>query len=83
MAEGLSELKAREAEMAREWQWLNDASHTVAGAMAHDENARAFRLMHSQAMAVGQRRIEIGLRIAELEGVPSVTKHPSRSLQSL
>jgi len=31
---------------------------------------KAFRLMQQQAMAVGQRRVEVGLRIAALVGPP-------------
>lgn len=68
MSETLAEFRAREAEIAREWTWLNDALNSVARAMADNEDARAFRLLHAQAMAVGQRRVELSLRIAELEG---------------
>jgi hypothetical protein len=35
---------------------------------AEQGDAQAFRLMQAQAMAVGQRRIELSMRIAELEG---------------
>ena len=65
--EGLAELRAREEELAREWQWLNDALNTVARVRAEHCDAQAFRLMQAQAMAVGQRRIEMSLRIAQLE----------------
>ena len=66
--ESLVELRAREAEVAREWQWLHDALNTVARARAENGDAAAFRLMQAQAMRVGQRRIELSLRIAAIEG---------------
>jgi hypothetical protein len=66
--EGLAELRAREEELAREWQWLNGALNEVARARAEQGDAQAFRLMQAQVMAVGQRRIEMSLRIAQLEG---------------
>ena len=69
--EPLVALKAREAELAREWQWLVEALNTVARARAEQGDAHAFRLMQAQCMAVGQRRVEVGLRIAALEGAPT------------
>ena len=66
--ESLAELRAREAEVAREWQWLHDSLNTVARARSENGDAAAFRLMQAQAMRVGQRRIELSLRIAEIEG---------------
>ena len=66
--EGLAELRAREEELAREWQWLNDALNEVARVRAEHGDAQAFRLMQAQVMAVGQRGIEMSLRIAQLEG---------------
>jgi hypothetical protein len=66
--ESLAELRAREDEIAREWQWLHETLNEVARVRAEDGDAEAFRLMQAQAMRVGQRRIEIGMRIVELEG---------------
>jgi hypothetical protein len=66
--ESVAELRAREQEVAREWQWLHEALNTVARVRAENGDAAAFRLMQSQAMRVGQRRIELSLRIAEMEG---------------
>lgn len=63
--ESLAELRAREAEVAREWQWLHDALNTVARARAEDGDAAAFQLMQAQAMRVGQRRVELSLQIAQ------------------
>ena len=64
----LRELRAIEQEIEREWRWLIDALNVVARARADHADAQAFRLMQQQAMAVGQRRVEVGLRIAALLG---------------
>lgn len=73
-------LRAREEEVAREWEWLHEAVNRVANTMARDDNIAstevvptavaatdAFRLLQHQAMAVGQRRVELRLRLAALE----------------
>jgi hypothetical protein len=69
--------EAAEAEVAREWRWLHDALNEIARVRAEQGDAQAFRLMQAQAMAVGQRRIELSMRIAELERIgaagPEVT----------
>ena len=65
--DGLAELRARQQESEREWQWLHDALNVVARARAEQGDAAAFRLMQGQAMRVGQRRVELDVRIAELE----------------
>lgn len=65
--DSISELRAREDEVAREWEWLNEALNLVARARAEDETDNAFRLLQQQAMAVGQRRVELRLRMADLE----------------
>ena len=67
MVDKLVELRAREEELGREWQWLVDALNTVAKARAEQGDAHAFRLMQQQAMRVGQRRVEVRLAMAELE----------------
>jgi len=69
--ESVTELKAREQELEREWRWLVEALNTVARARAEQGDAYAFRLMQAQCMAVGQRRVEMNLRIAALEGPPA------------
>jgi hypothetical protein len=66
--ESVAELRAREQEVAREWEWLHDALNTVARVRAENGDAAAFRLMLSQAMRADQRRIELSLRIAKMEG---------------
>jgi hypothetical protein len=42
--------------------------NAIARVRAENGDAAAFRLMQAQAMRVGQRRIELSLRIAEIEG---------------
>ena len=68
MAESLVELRAAEREVAREWQWLHDTLNEIARVRAERGDAEAFRRMQAQAMVVGQRRIELSMRIARLEG---------------
>lgn len=67
MPESIAELRAREEEIGREWQWLHDALNAVARARAEQGDAAAFRLMQQQAMRVGQRRVELRMKLAELE----------------
>jgi hypothetical protein len=68
MADKLTELRAREEEVAREWQWLQDALNKVARGRAEEGEVHAFRLLQHQAMAVGQRRVELQIEMARLEG---------------
>ena len=65
--ETLAELRAREEEVGREWQWLHDALNTIARVKAEQGDAAAFRLMQAQAMVVGQRRVELRMQMAEME----------------
>jgi len=67
MAQSLPELRAAEAEVAREWRWLHDALNEIARVRTEQGDAQAFRLMQAQAMVVVQRRIELSMRIAELD----------------
>ena len=75
MPRSLPELRAAEAEVAREWRWLHDALNEIARVRAEQGDAQAFRLMQAQAMAVGQRRIELSMRIAELERINSARQN--------
>ena len=72
MGESITELRAREDEAAHQWQRLHDALNKLARDHAELGEMDAFRLMHEQAMAVGQRRLELSLRIAEFEGPQGV-----------
>ena len=75
MPQSLPELRAAEAEVAREWHWLHDALNVIARVRAAQGDAQAFRLMQAQAMVVGQRRIELSMRIAELERISGATQN--------
>lgn len=66
--ESLPELRAREDEIARQWEWLQDALNELARVRAEQGDAEAFRLLQGQAMAIGQRRVHIWMQMAELEG---------------
>lgn len=66
--QSITELKAREEELEREWLWLVEALNTVAQARAEQGDAAAFRLMQHQAMRVGQRRVELRMQMAHLSG---------------
>ena len=59
--------------------------NTVARARAEQGDAAAFRLMQGQAMRVGQRRVELDVRIAELERQRLHSRHglPSASLPEM
>jgi hypothetical protein len=52
--------------VAREWEWLQQAINLVARANAELEDADAFRLLQHQSMVVGQRRVELMLKLAAL-----------------
>jgi hypothetical protein len=69
MLESLAELRAREAEVAREWDWLQDTINKVARGRAGEEEIYAFRLLQHQAIAVGQRRVELQIEMARREGL--------------
>jgi hypothetical protein len=75
----LAELRAREEEVAREWHWLHEALNEVARVRAENGDAAAFRLMQGQAMRVGQRWIQLSLRIASMEGPPGRNASHGRS----
>jgi hypothetical protein len=63
----------------REWWWLNGAFHAVAQARAEWSEGKllSFREMQAQAREVDKRRVEIAVRIAEIEEA-SPTAHSER-----
>jgi hypothetical protein len=69
MPDSLDELRALERQVEREWWWLNGALHAVAQVQADRlQGAPAnFREMQIQANEVDRRRVQIAVRIAELE----------------
>lgn len=70
-------LRAREEEVAREWQWLNDTLYKIASARADEGELATFRLMQAQALLVGQRRNELRIRMAALEEGGRYSIHPT------
>jgi hypothetical protein len=70
----LAELRAREQEVEREWQWLHGALNSVARVWVENGDTQAFRLTQAQAMAVGQRRVELRPKMADEHRVDHVTK---------
>jgi len=69
MPEALEELRALERDVERQWWWLNGALHAAAQARAErsDGDQRSFREMQAQAREVDRRRVQLAIRIAELE----------------
>jgi hypothetical protein len=65
--ESAEALRAREREVAREWEWLQEAINLVAKARTGDENADAFRMLQHHAMDIGKRRVELMLELAAME----------------
>jgi hypothetical protein len=69
MPETLEELQALERQVEREWWWLNGALNAVAEVEAERPygDVRRFREMQVQAREVGRRRVQIAVRIAEMD----------------
>ena len=68
MTDNLEQLRALEREVEREWWWLNGALHAAAQASAEWSTGKhSFREMQAQAREVDRRRVEIAVRIAEME----------------
>ena len=65
----LEELRAIERDVERQWWWLNGALHAAAQARAErsDGDQKNFREMQAQAREVDCRRVQLAMRIAELE----------------
>jgi hypothetical protein len=69
MPDVLQELRALERDVERQWWWLNGALHAAAQARAErsDGDQRSFREMQAQVREVDRRRVQLAIRIAELE----------------
>jgi len=69
MPDSLDELRAMERQVEREWWWLNGALHAVAQVQADRLQGALvnFREMQVQAREVDRKRVQIAVRIAELE----------------
>lgn len=66
MPDTLTELRAREHEVAREWGWLQDVLNQVARLRADQQDTRMFQMLQHQALIVGERRVHLQQRMAEL-----------------
>ena len=64
--ETLQELRARETEVAREWGWLQDVLNKVARLRADQQDTRMFQMLQHQALIVGEHRVHLQQRMAEL-----------------
>lgn len=64
MSESLQELKARQAEVAREWEWLQELLYKVAKMRADQQDTRMFQMLQHQALIVGERRVALSDMIA-------------------
>jgi hypothetical protein len=66
--DNLDILRAREEEVGREWERLHDVIHRVARMRAQQGETQMFRILQEQARVVGQRRVELRLKMAKQEG---------------
>ena len=66
----IEELRELERDVEREWWWLHGALTAVAQVRAErwQGDPLRFREMQAQAQEVDRRRVEIAVRIAELQG---------------
>jgi hypothetical protein len=65
----LEELRALEREIERQWWWLNGALHAVAQGQAERPygDAKAFRQLQAQMREIDRQRVQLAVRIAEIE----------------
>ena len=70
MADTLEELRALEREVEREWWWLHGALNAVAQVQAERAAGvlMSFREMQEEARDIDRRRVQIAIRIAQLQG---------------
>jgi hypothetical protein len=65
----LEQLRALEREIERQWWWLNGALHAAAQGRAERAygDTKSFREMQAQAREVDRQRVQLAVRIAEIE----------------
>ena len=65
----LEELRTLEREVERQWWWLNGALHAVAQGRAERPYAdpKSFRELQAQVREVDRQRVQLAVRIAEIE----------------
>lgn len=70
MPDSLEELRALERQVEREWWWSHGALNAVAQMRAERTVGASmnFREMQEQSREIDRRRVEIAVRIAELQG---------------
>lgn len=66
MPDNVGQLRALEREVEREWWWLNGALHAVAQAHAEGNLPDAVQRISAQRLAVDRKRVEIAMRLAQL-----------------
>jgi hypothetical protein len=76
----LEALRALEREIERQWWWLNGALHAAAEGRAERAygDTKSFREMQAQAREVDRQRVQLAVRIAEIEVQVSQRPSPSR-----
>ncbi len=67
----LDELKIREQEVEREWEWLEGLLYRVAKARCDQRDAHLISRLQHQSLLLGERRVALRSEIATLQG-PSV-----------
>ncbi len=70
----IEQLQVLDRQAEREWWWLNGALHAVAELKAEQDIGRlqCFREMQDQMREVDRRRVQIAVRIAEIQRTSSV-----------
>ena len=64
----LEELRQLERHLEREWWWLHGALNAVAHMRVEQQrSAHSFREMQAQAREVDRRRVQIAVRIAQID----------------
>lgn len=53
------QVAAREQEVAREWEWLQELLYKVAKRRADQQDTRMFQMLQHQALIVGERRVAL------------------------
>jgi hypothetical protein len=76
--DNLEALRALEREIERQWWWLNGALHAAAQGRAERAygDTKSFREMQAQAREVDRKRVQLAVRIAEIEAQASRCSRP-------
>ena len=63
----MDQLKVREQEVAREWEWLQDLLNKVARMRADQQDTRMFQMLQHQALIVGELRVHLHCQLANMQ----------------